>query len=294
MKYEVAAISYFLLSPDSRVKYNALPCGIFPSCKDLTLFEHYVVYPNSAFKLVGFLQLISSRVPVLGVVLLLALCSLADALGAGPESKLWLEEARIRVRYRPDGKKEVQQSIHVRSENSPFQGRVEHRLFLSESESISKLNVLTHQGEGNADLEKLGQGLESCVWVSFDSIAGNSVSYELSFEVETDDPSRCPLAVPLADPSDPHSPVRIEIELPQGKVATGMSFPNLHMQEKALTGEMGGIPAFVHVPHGEPSSRAWWSRYGVDLFVLLLMVASIAIWMRYREGLARAAQEGDP
>jgi hypothetical protein len=294
MKYEVPAISYFLLSPDSRVKYNAIPCVTSLSCKDLTLFEHYVVYPNSAFKLVGFLQLISRRATVLAVFLLLAPCFLSDASCTSHEGKLWLDEAAISIRYRPDGKREVRQRIRVRSENGPFQGRVEHRLFLSESDSISNLKVESQQDEGNANLENLGQGLETRFWVGFDNTAGDAVSYELSFDVETVDPFRCVLAVPLADPSDPHSPVRIEIELPQGSVVTGMSFPNLHIQEKALVGEMGGIPAFVHVPYGEPSSRTWWSRHGVDLFVLLLIALSVAIWMRYRERLSRAAKEGSP
>jgi hypothetical protein len=260
----------------------------------LTLFEHYVVYTNSAFKLVGSLLLILRRARALGVVLLLALCSLDDARGTSQERRLCLEEAGIKVRYRPDGKKEVRQRIHVRSEHGPFQGRVEHRLFVSESDSISNLKVKSQQGEGNANIENLGQGLETRFWVGFDSTVGNSVSYELSFDVETVDPFRCVLAVPLADPSDPHSPVRLEIELPQGSVATGMSFPNLHIQEKALVGEMGGIPSFVHVPYGEPSSNTWWSRHGVDLFVLLLIAVSVAIWIRYRERLSRAAREGSP
>jgi len=69
-----------------------------------------------------------------------------------------------------------------------------------------------------------------------------------------------------------------------------MSFPNLSAQENLLTGRMGGIPTFVSVPHGKPGSEAWWARHGVDLFVLLLIAVSIAIWMRYRE---RAVKPGE-
>ncbi len=209
----------------------------------------------------------------------------------GREDGIWLEEARITVRFRPDGTKEVRQLLRVSSQGSTFDGRIEHLLFLADSESISNWKIKADQDIGNVSFEKEGQGLATRYWVRFDPIPEDSVSYELSFEVETDEPARCPLAVPLADPRDPHSPVVIEVELPPGQGSTGMSFPNLSSHESLLMGEMGGIPTYVNVPYGERSSRAWWPRNGVDLFVLLLIAVSIAIWMRYRERLAEPGEE---
>ena len=212
----------------------------------------------------------------------------------GGEEGLWLEEARIRVVFRPDGKKEVRQVLTVRSKGPRLEGGVGHRLFLADAESISNWKIETNQHEGNVDLEKRGQGLETVFWVRFDPLPESSVSYELSFAVETDVLSRCPLAVPLADPIDPHSPVLLEVELPPGQEATGMSFPNLIAEEKVLTGWMGGVPTYVNVPHGKPGSEIWWTRHGVDLFVLLLVAVSMAIWMKYRTGLAEPGEDESP
>ena len=210
----------------------------------------------------------------------------------GADEGLWLEEARIRVLFRPDGKREVRQLLRVRSKGPTFEGRVEHRLFPTGSESISNWNVEAQQEEGNVSVEKGGEGLKTVFWVRFDPAPEGSVSYELSFEVETDEPSRCPLAVPLADPIDPHSPVLLEVELPPGQGTTGMSFPNLDAQENLLTGWMGGVPAFVNVPHGEPGSETWGTRHGVDVFVLVLIALSIAVWLRYRTGPAESGEDG--
>ncbi len=209
----------------------------------------------------------------------------------GGEEGLWLEEARIRVVFRPDGKKEVRQVLRVRPKGSRIEGGVGHWLFLGDSESVSNWKIETHQHETNVDLEKRGQGLETVFWVGFNPLPESSVSYELSFEVETDELSRCPLAVPLAVPIDPHSPVLLEVELPPGQEVTGMTFPNLIGQENLLTGWMGGIPTYLSVPHGKPGSEIWWNRHGVDLFVLLLIAASMAIWMRYRTGLAEPGED---
>ena len=258
----------FLLPPSFHLKYNVVHVST-PS----VLPELIVAYLKDSLAPLVFLLFI-----------------LVQVWGApqayGGEEELWLEEARISVVFKSDGKKDVRQLLRVRSKGSRIEGGVGHRLFLSDSESISNWRIETHQHEGNVNLEKRGQGLETVFRVTFDPPPESSVSYELSFEVETGEPSRCPLAVPLADPIDPHSPVLLEVELPPGQEATGKTFPNLNAQDNVLQGWMGGVPTYLNVPHGKPGSEAWWSRHGVDLFVVLLIAVSMVIWMRFRTGLA--------
>lgn len=224
------------------------------------------------------------------VAMILVLFLLSAQAAELPADRLWLNEARIAVRLGQDGAHQVVQTIQLAADEDRLIREVEHSLFLGEAKSLSRLSARTPRGPLEIRREK--KGVITRLWVEAGE-AKNLFSYELTYEVVAGDgqPFRCPLAVPAARPRDPHDTVTISVTLPPNRELTGLPFPNLEKRGRRLLGRTGGIPVYVRAPNGDPSVDSWLTRYGVDSLVLVLIIASVMIAVRYRErGPRRRAQ----
>ncbi len=196
---------------------------------------------------------------------------------------LWLEKAEIVVRFLPEGSRKIEQRVFVSSETPTDEFRIEHSLFLEEGELVRDVWVTSDDGDAKVDLE--GLGLSTVLWVTVNPSGGDrsaKFSYLIGLEIDIVGPSRCPLCVPKLVPLNPHNSVSIEVDLPPGRVPSGMVFPKLERAGDRLVGGMGGVPSFVRVPTG--SRKQWWLvRNAVDVSILIFIITSTGLWLRTRQ-----------
>ncbi len=170
--------------------------------------------------------------------------------------------------------------------------RLPHTLALAAGQALTELEARTDEGPLPIHVVSDGPLTELAV-LARAGPGGSRFEYTLSYAVKgvSQDPYRCPLAVVLARPRDPHGAVSIVLRLPPGRKPTAAPFPNLKPRSGELVAELGALPAFLRVPFGDSGVRALLSPHAFDATILAFLGVSTAVWWKMRAGLGRRPAE---
>lgn len=210
-------------------------------------------------------------------VLLLALASAEAGVS------LWLEKAEVLATYEREGECQVVQRMALTAAAPIEEARIVHTVALAPGQSLSQVKAASTEGPLSTTLDSHGP-LTRLAALARATPPCSRFEYTLSYAVRgvSPEPYRCPLAVALATPRDPHRAVSIVLRLPSGRAPTAAPFPNLQSRPHELVGRLGAMPAFLRVPFGESGVRALLSPHALDLTILAFLGISTAAWWKVR------------
>lgn len=116
--------------------------------------------------------------------------------------------------------------------------------------------------------------------------ASPGAPYTLRYQVQQTPsrPGRCPIWLPTAPAGGSRRGVRVTVQVPDGRVASG-TMPTFTWQGASGSAVVPHLPAFVIVPFGPAgASRPWDVSRVMDLAALTSIAAASALWARRKQG----------